>query len=58
MSKKRKNNFLDVDLSRAEYGDVSVKAIYELYRVKSKCTQEEFRKASFKDMVDFLRKTQ
>ena len=49
------NKFIDVDLNRASFGEVSVKAICELYRVKSGKTPQQAQKASFREMVEYLR---
>lgn len=48
--------FIDVDVDRASFGEVSIKAIYELYRKHSKCSQAEFAKTPLRTMVNYLRK--
>jgi len=50
-----KGKFIDVDLYQKEFGEVSVKAIYSLYREKSGCTQKEFNSTTFKRMIDYLK---
>lgn len=55
MATQKKNRFISVDPFRASFSDVSVKAIYELYRVHSKVTHSEFVKTPFREMVEFLR---
>lgn len=55
-NKQRKNKFTSVDVWRPTFGGVSVKAIFELYRNLSGCTQQEFAKTKFREMVDYLRK--
>ena len=57
MNKERKKNrFISVDVWRSSFGDISVKAIFELYRTHSGCTSEQFKKTKMRDMVDYLRK--
>jgi hypothetical protein len=51
----KKNNFTGVDVWRPSFGPVSVKAIYELYRTKTNCSQKEFDHVSFREMVEYLR---
>lgn len=55
-NKPKKSNFLTVDVWRPSFGEVSSKAIFELYRTKSGCTQSEFKNTSFRTMVNYLRK--
>ena len=53
---KKKNRFVAVDVWRSEFGEPSVKAIFELYRVHTNCTQEELKQTSLREAVDYLRK--
>lgn len=52
----KKRRFSGVDVWRSSFGEVSSKAIFELYRQHSQCTQTEFESTSFRSMVDYLRK--
>ena len=53
---QKKNKFTSVDVWRPEFGSLSIKAVYELYRLHSGCTHEVFRATKFRDMVNFLRR--
>ncbi len=52
----KKSKFIAVDVWRPAFGRVSEAAIYQLYKEKSGCTDEEFSKVTLRGAVDFLRK--
>lgn len=52
---EKRNKFIEVDVNRASFGEASVKAIYELYRVYTGCTAAQIQKITFRDMVIYLR---
>lgn len=50
-----KGKFTSVCVWRSTFGEASFKAICELYRKHKRCTNKEFSKTSFGEMVDYLR---
>ena len=51
-----KGHFISVDVWRPCFGDVSVKAIQEIYRNHhTTSTPEEIKATSLRDMVNYLR---
>jgi len=53
--KKSKGKFIDVDIWRAEFGPVSVKAILEIYRIKYNIAPRNLSKHPFSEIVNTLR---
>lgn len=55
MTKKKKAGFIDVDVTRARYGETSVKAVFSIYAKKFGKSPAEMRKTSFNECVAGLR---
>lgn len=55
-NKKSKRRFKAVDVWRAEFGPVSVRAIYDLYSQKFNVETQNMKKYSFQECVNALRK--
>lgn len=52
---KKRNRFKGVDVWRPSFGEVSVKAIYELYRITFQRDPSEMKGVTFRQIVDELR---
>ena len=54
--RKPKKRFLEVDLWQKEFGEVSVKAVFDIYSQKFKVDPRNMKKYSFPHCVNALRK--
>jgi len=52
---KRRNRFIAVNLWQSQFGEVSVKALYEIYREKFNVSPSDLRNHSFSKVVNKLR---
>jgi hypothetical protein len=54
--KSRRSNFIAVDVWRSQFGPVSVRAIFDIYRQKFNVEIHNMKDYSFQDCVNGLRK--
>lgn len=54
--KRKKKRFLEVDLWQKQFGEVSVKAVYDIYSQKFNVDPRNMKKYSFPHCVNALRK--
>lgn len=56
VQKKKKKRFLDVDVWQREFGEVSVKAVFDVYSQRFNVTPRNMKAYSFSRCVNELRK--